>query len=495
MTPVQRSFFFSTVERYASLVLMFFSTAILARLLTPGEFGVYAVVGAVTAVLSASFSEMGGANYLIQKPTLSEQDIRTAFTLNLSLSLAFGALLWLFGGLLGAWFGVQGVAAGVRVAALGFVISPFSTTLLALFRRELHFGVISASNLINNIASVGVSIWLAMVGYSYLSPLWGQFAGVVVQTAFLLRAHKNFRVFRPSARGSGEVLRFGLYSFGVAVVNVIYNTAPQLFLARVLDFAAIGLYSRAVGVTQLFDRLVIQAIGPVIMPAILAKKRVGQDLDRIYLDACSLLSVLQWPFLLLMAFLAEPVITIWLGSTWLPAAPLVRIYCIASLALFAASLSYPVMVAAGGVRDALTSSLISLPPSLIIILGASFMGVEAVTSAALITFPFQAAVAIHFIARRIRMRFVDLLLALRKSALVACCSGVTAASGAAAINFGLLGPGAGIIVSCCLTGAAWLAALVAVDHPLLTVLRDAATNAKTAAWSSLAVRFAMQRHT
>jgi O-antigen/teichoic acid export membrane protein len=493
MTAVQRSFFFSSVERYASLVLTFFSTAILARLLTPGEFGVYAVVGAVTAVVSASFSEMGGANYLIQKSVLSKQDVRTAFTLNLSLSLAFGALLCLLAGLIGAWFGVHGVASGLRVAALGFVISPFLTTLLALFRRDLHFGVISASNLINNIASAGVSIWLAILGYSYMSPLWGQFAGAAVQTAFLLRAHRNFGVFRPSTIGAGEALNFGLYSFGVAVINVVYNTAPQLFLARVLDFSAIGLYSRAVGVTQLFDRLVIQAISPVIMPAILAKKRVGGDLDRIYLDACSLLSALQWPFLLLIAFLAEPVIRIWLGPSWLPAAPLVRIYCVASLSLFAASLSYPVLVAAGGVRDALTSSLISLPPSLIIIFAASFLGIEAVTSAALITLPFQAAVAIYFIGRRIQMRFIDFFLALRKSAIVACCSGATAALGALAIHMGLLRPIAGVAISCCLSGAAWLGALIAVNHPLLTALRDAAASAASVVRNGVAVRLA-QRH-
>ena len=77
--------------------------------------------------------------------------------------------------------------------------------------------------------------------------------------------------------------------------------------------------------------------------------------------------------------------------------PLVRLLCIAHLSLFAACLTYPVLVAAGSVRDTLLSSLISLPPSLLIIFVASFFGVEAVAASALLTLPFQAAVAIYFV--------------------------------------------------------------------------------------------------
>ena len=62
--------------------------------------------------------------------------------------------------------------------------------------------------------------------------------------------------------------------------------------------------------------------------------------------------------------MAQPIILIWLGPTWLEVVPLVRMLCIAYLALFAACLTYPVLVAVGSVRDALISSLISLPPSL-----------------------------------------------------------------------------------------------------------------------------------
>ena len=143
------------------------------------------------------------------------------------------------------------------------------------------------------------------------------------------------------------MLRFGAYSSGVVIINVFYNFSPQFFLARMLDLRPPVSTAAPVTITQTFDRLVVQVLNPVIMPAILAEKRSGESLKRIYLDAVELLSAVQWPFLLVFAIMTQPIILIWLGPAWLEVVPLVRILCIAYLALFAACLTYPVLVAGG----------------------------------------------------------------------------------------------------------------------------------------------------
>ena len=126
------------------------------------------------------------------------------------------------------------------------------------------------------------------------------------------------------------------------------------------------------------------------MPAIFAQLRTGGDVKRIYLNAIELISGLQWPFLIAFSLLADQIILIWFGPTWSEIVPLIQLLCLASLALFSACLTYPVLVAVGSVRDTLTSSLISLPPSLLVIFVASFFGVNSVAASALLTLPFQA---------------------------------------------------------------------------------------------------------
>jgi O-antigen/teichoic acid export membrane protein len=475
MTSVHLSIFFSAVERYGSALLFVFSTAVLSRLLAPGEFGIYALINAVIAVTTASFQEFGGANYLIQKRVLSQQNIRTAFTITFCISIIIGLTLFVCSDVFVWFFRQDGLKAGIAVSTLNFALTPFSIVISALFRRDMEFGKLAICSLAANGFSIAVSIALAMLHYSFMAPIWGAVAGNIVLTLLLIAVCKDRRIFRPSLSEYPDVIRFGLYSGGVSIINVFYNLAPQIFLARILDFAAVGLYSRAIAITQVFDKLVGQVLSPVIMPAIFAQTKAGGDLRRIYLDAIALLTAVHWPFLAFLAIMAQPVISIWLGSTWLEIVPLVRMMCIAYLSLFAACLTYPVLVAVGSVRDALISSLISLPPSLLIILIASFWGVQAVAASAMLTLPFQAAVAIYFVSKHLGIGLLDLFRATFKSGIVTLFSSVGAAVCAAMVEYGLLRPIFGLGMACISAATCWLSSMVVTEHPLLPRLQLAAS--------------------
>jgi O-antigen/teichoic acid export membrane protein len=474
MTAIHRSIFFSAVERYGSLLLFLFSTAVLSRLLAPSEFGIYAVINAVVAVITASFQEFGGANYLIQKKVLSQQNIRTAFTITFCISIMIGLMLFICRDALVWFFRQEGLKAGIAVSTLNFALTPFSVVISALFRRDMEFGKLAICNLAANFISIAVSIELAVLHYSFMAPIWGAVAGNIILTLLLIALCRSRQIFRPSISEYPDVIRFGLYSGGVSIINVFYNLAPQIFLARILDFAAVGLYSRAVGITQVFDRLVGQVLGPVIMPAIFAQTKAGGNLKRIYLDSITLLTAVHWPFLTFLAIMAQPIISVWLGPTWLEIVPLVRILCIAYLSLFVACLTYPILVAVGSVRDALMSSLISLPPSLLVTFVASFFGVQAVAASAMLSLPFQAAVAIYFVSRHLDIGLRDLFGATIKSGIVTLFSSVGAAACAAMVEYGLLGPTLGLGLACISAAIGWLSSMVVTEHPLVPRLQLAA---------------------
>jgi hypothetical protein len=147
--------------------------------------------------------------------------------------------------------------------------------------------------------------------------------------------------------------------------------------------------------------------------------------------------------------------------------------CIAYLALFAACLTYPVLVAVGSVRDALLSSLIALPPSLIVVFIAAFFGVEAVAAAALLSLPYQAAIAIYFVSKRLAIGTGDLFAAIRKSGIVTTFSITGPVAAAAMVHAGLVGPLSGLFLAGTTAATGWLLGLIATDHPLLAQLRSA----------------------
>jgi O-antigen/teichoic acid export membrane protein len=475
MTLIHRSIFFSAVERYGNLFFFLISTAVLSRLLTPAEFGIYAFVNALTAVTAASFQEFGGANYLIQKQTLTEQNIRTAFTITMCLSGLFAAALFEFRDVAAWFFSEDGLKRGIAVAVINFLLSPFFMTISALLRRDMAFAKLARCNLAGGFATTAVSIALAVLNYSFMAPIWGTIAGNAVTLALLVASRPNLRIFRPSLEGHGDVIRFGAYSSSVAVINVLYNLAPQLILGRILDFTAVGLYSRAINVTQLFDKFVLQVLSPVIMPAIFAHTRSGGNLKRIYLNAVELIAVVQWPFLITFALMAEPIIRIWFGSSWIEIVPLIQMLCLASLFAFAACLTYPVLVAIGRIHDTLVSSLISLPPSLLVLFVASFFGVQAVAAAALLTLPFQAIIAFYFVSRHLAISPADLFRGVIKSGIVTACSTTGALMSIAVSEYGVAGPILEVLLGGAFAAAGWSLGLVITRHPLLTQLRLAAS--------------------
>jgi O-antigen/teichoic acid export membrane protein len=210
------------------------------------------------------------------------------------------------------------------------------------------------------------------------------------------------------------------------------------------------------------------------MPAIFAQTRSGGDLKRLYLNAIELIAAIQWPFLIFLALMADPIIRIWLGVSWIEIVPLVRMLCIASLSLFAACLTYPVLVAVGRVNEALTSSLISLPPSLLLIFVASFFGIQAVAASALLTLPFQAAVAIYFVSGHLKVSRSDLVDATLKSGVVTICSSAGIIVSAVLAQNGLIGPIVELILAGVLAAAGWLVGLIMTRHPLLARVQSAA---------------------
>jgi O-antigen/teichoic acid export membrane protein len=444
-------------------------------LLTPGEFGIYAVINAIITVIAASFQEFGGANYLIQKKSLSRENIRTAFTVTFLISATVGSALFMGRDALVWFFKQDGLRPGIAVATLSYALAPFTVTISALFRRDLQFGTLALCNLAANGVSIVVSVALAISHYSFMAPIWGTLAGNFVLALLLAVSRRDVLIFCPSLSGYSDIVQFGMYSSAVSIINVFYTLSPQIFLARILDFTAVGLYSRAVGVTQVLDKLVGQVLAPVIMPAILVQTKAGNDLKRIYLDAIELLTAVHWPFLSFMAIMAQPIISIWLGSTWQDVVPLVRMMCIAYLSIFAACLTYPVLVAVGSVRDALISSLISLPPSLLIIFIASFFGVQAVAASAMLTLPFQAAVAIYFISRHLHIGWPDLIRATFKSGIVTLLTSSSAVFCAVMVQIGSFGAMFGLCFACVTATACWLLGMFVTEHPLLPRLQTAAS--------------------
>jgi O-antigen/teichoic acid export membrane protein len=492
---VRRSILFAAVERYGNVLLFMGSTVLLSRLLSPEEFGVYFTINAMASLVFGWSHEFGGANYLIQKDPLTLSDIRTAFTITLCTYSLVAVLIAGLSGFLASMYSQEGIQAGIAVVAAGYLFAPFTVTVSALLRRELAFHVSARSTLIASFISITSSVCLTFAGLSFMGPVFGSLIGQGVLALLFFLGPRPRGIFVPSLKGYRDVLGFGVYSSSTVIINVLYDTLPQLILGRLLDFTAVGLYGRAVSLRQLFDKLVLGAISPVIMPAISSQVRAGLGLRPLYLKAIELLTAVQWPFATFIALMAEPIVRIWLGPSWTEVVPLVRILSLASMCMFAACLTYPVLVSLGRVRDTLISSLISVPPSLLVIYTASHFGLRIVAASEFITLPFQVAVALYFIKRQLGFGFGEVVSAMLKSGAVTGCSVAALMVGIAMNDFSLTMPTVAFCGISILGVMGWLVGLIITRHPLLSQILAAIEGASvgTAVLRGRCNSFARQR--
>ncbi|MFH5925464.1 lipopolysaccharide biosynthesis protein [Roseomonas xinghualingensis] len=462
---------FSFGEKYGSYALGLLATVILSRLLTPKEFGLF-TVGYSVVMLIDILRDFGVGNYLVQEREASRQNVRSAFTLALILSLFCSAVLFAATPTIVAFYDEPGLARVIPLFAANFLLLPFSIPSLSLLRRDLAFDVLAGINLLAAAVNLLVVTTLAMLGHGYMSLAWAMLAGSITRTVMAFAWRPYFWAFQPSFAEWRKVASFGGYSTASGVINVLHDSLPQLILGRILGLGAVGLFSRATMLCQLPDRLVISALQPVILPALADHVRKGGELKQPYLLALTYMTALQWPILLCLALLADPIIWILFGEQWMSVAPLVRFIALGSLCLFPAFMTYPLLVSIGHIRDTVSMSLISLPPSMAIIFAASFLNLEAVAAAQFINAPLQVYVALSFIRRRISLGWGEIALAIRSSVVVALCAAAPPAAAVAMAGFrfdlsiqAMLFSGTAAVIG-------WGAGLLITSHPLLGELRN-----------------------
>ncbi len=461
----RRSLALSFLEKYASTAINLGSTLVLARLLSPHEIGVFSVGAAVVGIMH-SLRDFGVTSYLIQERDVDRDKLRTAFTVTLGLSWLFALLLLAGADWAAGFYGEPGVRQIVWVMAANFVLIPFGSPILALMRREMQFGRLAAIQVASTAVNAGTGIALAATGHGFMSLAWASLAGVAITSGLAFLSRPHVFLFKPGLHQWRSVLAFGSYASANALLGDLRLTAPDLIMGRMLGFEAVGLFSRAIGLIGIFNKVFFEGLQPVLLPALSEKVRRGEDLGETYLRAMEHVSVLYWPFLAFLALMAGPIVEILLGQQWVDAVLLVQILCIGSAVGFPAFLTQPLLMSMGRVRDTFILNALLLPLSVLVFVAGSLYSVEIV---AFLTAPVSLVailIVLRFVGRFISVKVRDVLYATRKSAAVTIAAILVPWLIQMWPGWHDLSPFLGLVIAALAFGLAWLIAIYLTGHPL-----------------------------
>jgi O-antigen/teichoic acid export membrane protein len=458
------SFLFSFSEKYTLLVLNTIGAMVLARLLTPNDVGVYAV-GAVLIGLVQVLRDFGVGAYVIHARELDRQQLRAALSVSFLVAWTLAALVLALS-IPAAWFYHDPrLRTTLQLLSINFLLIPFSAVALPYLRRQMQFSAIFAINTSQCAAQMACSIVLALRGWGYLSLVWGAVAGAVATLLATLCCRPADLPWLPGWRGARKILSFGTVSTAGTVIDEVGVAAPDLIIGKMTGLAEVGIYSKAMGVINVFNQLVTAAISPVIFPLFSLQAREGRDLRQAYLTTVSYITALAWPFFGFVALMAPALVRALYGDQWDAAVPLIRVICLASALYSMFSMARYLFVAMGEVKAQARLDAMAVPVRVVAVLIAAPFGLYWVGWAVVVGAAFRSGLTYFYLRRLVGMQGAQLLAASGRSGVVAawCLCGVAALQLWRPETQHAL---AQLLAAAVLCALIWLAAIHYVRHPL-----------------------------
>ncbi len=312
-------------------LLQFVVLAILARMLTPADYG---LMGAALIVvgISSLFSQMGVGPALVQMRDLSKAHVSTAMTISVIFGVIAFAIVWLAAPLIEMGFRVENLSHALRNLSFVFPIVAVSVVAEASLQRHMEFKAICINDLSSYIVGQAlVSIVLAYLGYGYMALVIGFLAQAVLRTIFMIYSSKTLLSFRFHIESAKTLFRFSLLYTVSQAANYLALNADNFIVARFFGPQGLGLYGRAYQIVVAPAVLVGDTLDKVFFPVISRVQDSREEMAQIFEKVTVLLAFGVLPVSGLLMVLAEPIVMTLLGKEWLGVVPPLQVL---SLALF-----------------------------------------------------------------------------------------------------------------------------------------------------------------
>ena len=299
----------------AKLVLSMTSAIVLARLLTPTDYGLVGMVTVITGFITI-FKDLGLSSATIQQSELNDAQVSTLFWINVAASTAIMAATVALAPAVAWFYGEPRLLPVTMAFASGFFFAGLTVQHEALLKRRMQFGALAVAEVSALTVGIVVSIVLAWMGAKY----WALVAGQLGQGVAYMIGVWTICPWRPHGftRGSGvrSMVVFGRDLTGFNVANYFSRNLDNLLIGRVWGSVQLGLYSRAY---QLLMLPIDQINSPVSAVAVPALSRLTEAPDRYrsaYLRLVEKIALVTMPLMAFLIVTSDWIVSILLGPKW-----------------------------------------------------------------------------------------------------------------------------------------------------------------------------------
>lgn len=371
-TKALSSIKWTAVETAARQGVQLVLAIILARLLTPEEFGVMAVASVILAV-SNTLIGGGFGVALIQKKNLTYEDTSSVFFLGVFMSCLMAAVLVAAAPWIASFFGMPVLEPVSKVLSVTFVISSLGGVHSSLLAKNLKFGALARISLSASVVSSLVAVVLAWRGFGIWS-LVGQSLVATAVSSLVVWLVSDWRP-RPvfSLAALRPLFRFGGFIVAAGLLETVFGRIYTLLIGKFYTAADLGLYNRADSTLALPNNFTSGIINKIAMPLFAAASHDPDLLQRSFRKAMRITYYVHAPIIAGLFVAAESLVLTLFGSQWAPAVPYLRILAFSGLCRLPVTVNYGYLKATGRSKAYFNLELAKK----IVFLGIAFITVQA----------------------------------------------------------------------------------------------------------------------
>ncbi|WP_353085176.1 lipopolysaccharide biosynthesis protein [Flavobacterium sp.] len=320
----------SFVDNIANAGITFIVGIILARILSPAEFGLIGMITIFIAV-SNSIVDSGFSSALIRKVEPKEVDYNTVFYFNLCLGIVLYLILFYSAPAISWFFKEPNLISITRVMGTILIINAFGIVQRSLLVKEVDFKNQTKISMISSIISGIVGITMALKGFGVWSLVSLQISRQLLNTIFLWVISKWRPVLEFSKDSFQELFGFGSKLLISGLMDTIYNNIYFLIIGKYYSAVQLGQYTRAEQFNSIFSSNLTSVVQRVSYPVLCNIQDEDERLKLTYRRVIKATMLVAFTCMLGLAAIAKPLILLTIGEKWLPSVTYLQIICFAGM--------------------------------------------------------------------------------------------------------------------------------------------------------------------
>lgn len=322
----KRGLYWKFAEQFSNYGVQFVIGIILARLLSPSDYGITALP-AVFIAIAGVFTSAGFSDALVRKPELKEEDLSTTFLYSLGVGTLCYVILFFASPWIAEFYNTPVLKPLMRITALTFLITPIGVPQSVLLKRKLNFKTPAKISVVVKFLSGVVGISLAYYGYGVwalvLSGLFATVAGLVI-TMSVVR-------WLPKTGWSNESFSY-LWGFGnkmmaSALLDTIYHNITPIIVGKYFSTADLGVYNRARQYAAMPSQQVHSVVREVSFPVLSKLQNDTPKLISHYRKMIKVSAFVVFPIMMLMSALSRPLVLTLITAKWEECVILLQLLC------------------------------------------------------------------------------------------------------------------------------------------------------------------------